>query len=284
MGQPDQALDADDLLALAERAAQLPAADAEWVGRLFQEVLRARSHEAELLRQAERVGEPDAAAATDDELDDRLVQVAFDTAEWLRTLWEVGYMGAGSFRSEPRSAFPSVDLEDIRRSSLFARIRRGKHVLPFPPPTRHGLPWHALLDSGEQTHAVAAEIIGDESGAPLGAIIEGCPEWNVIRQTTENQEYVVQHQGKGPTYRLRLAEGGTAQLRREPPASTRKIRLEGHSGFHRYTLEWPEGDGQTRCVTLRAATWERAESEAERWLANTHPEMYGQIRFEKCDD
>ena len=42
-------LDADDLMMLAERAAQLPASDAEWVGILLHELQRARTHEAELL-------------------------------------------------------------------------------------------------------------------------------------------------------------------------------------------------------------------------------------------
>ena len=282
MSKSDQPLDADELMDLAERAAQLPATEAEWVGRLFQEVLRARTRETEL--QTQQVSAPREAQPTGDELDDRLVQVAIDTAEWLRTLWDVGYMGAGSFRSQPRSAFPSIDLEDIRKSSLFARIRQGKHALPFPPPTRQGLPWHALLDDNGQTHAVNAEVICDGVGPPLGAIIEGCAEWDVIEEVVDGQEYVVQHQGKGPTYRLCVNGGATAELRREPPTSTRTIHLEGRSGFHSYTLEWPEADGSQIFVTLRAATWERAESEAERWLANTHPELYGQIRFERCED
>ena len=284
MGKPNQPLDGDDLMDLAERTARLPAADAEWVGRLFQEVMRARTHEAELLAVlAEQAGKHGETDQRTDELDDRLVQVAIDTAEWLRTLWNVGDMGAGSFRSQPRSAFPAIDLEDVRKSSLFARIRQGKHVLPFPPPTRHGLPWHALLEDSEQAHSVDAEVIGDETGQPLGAIIEGCPEWNVIEEVT-GQEYVVQHQGKGPTYRLRLINDGTAELRRQAPGSTRKIYLEGRSGFHSYTLEWPENDGSKQFVTLRAAPWERAESEAQHWLAINHPELYGQVRFEKCTD
>ena len=42
-------LDADDLMIFADRIEQLPPDDAEWVGRLFQECMRARMHEAELL-------------------------------------------------------------------------------------------------------------------------------------------------------------------------------------------------------------------------------------------
>jgi hypothetical protein len=49
MSKLDQALDADDLMILAERIEQLAADDAEWVARLFQELLRARAHEGELL-------------------------------------------------------------------------------------------------------------------------------------------------------------------------------------------------------------------------------------------
>jgi len=275
MGNSEQPLDPNELMDMAERAAQLPAADAAWVARLFQEVLRARA-------QASEVAAKEQVENASEELDDRLAQLAMDTAEWLRTLWEVGYMGAGSFRSQPRSAFPTIDLEDIRKSSLFARIREGKHPLPFPPPTRHGLPWHELVD-GEQVHPVSAELIRDEVGPPLVAIVDGCSEWDIVEELIADREYIIQHQRKGPTYRLRFVATTSAELQRVPPASVRQIHLEGHSGFHSYTLEWPQEDGETQFVTLRAATWERAVSEAERWLAATHPELYGQIRFERCE-
>jgi hypothetical protein len=49
MSNLDRPLDADDLMMIAERIAQLPAADAEWVDILLQELLRARAREAELL-------------------------------------------------------------------------------------------------------------------------------------------------------------------------------------------------------------------------------------------
>ncbi|MBP6070395.1 MAG: hypothetical protein KA507_01365 [Candidatus Accumulibacter sp.] len=275
-------LDADDLMMLAERAAQLPASDAEWVGILLHELQRARTHEAELLAARASSGGP--VDHGDGELGEQLAQIALDTAEWLRTLWNVGYMGAGNFRSLPRSAFPSIDLEDIRKSSLFARIRQGKYALPFPPPTRHGLPWHELLEGAEQVHPVEAEIVCDETGQPQGAIIEACAEWLVIEETAENQAYVVQHQGLGPVYRLRLAGGQAAELQRESPTLKRRICLQRRGGFHSYTLEWLGENGRTQLVSLRAATWDRAESEAEHWLATTHPEMYGQVCFERCEE
>ena len=282
MNKLDQRFDSDELMALAERVAQLPEADAEWVGRLLQELLRARTREAERL--AGHVGARRPAMPEGAELDEQMAQVALDTAEWLRTLWNVGYMGAGSFRSQPRSAFPAIDLEDVRKSSLFARIRQGKHVLPFPPPTRHGLPWHELLEDSENTHRVEAEIVRDEAGLPMSAIIEACSEWEVLEQSADQHEYRVQHRRKGPIYRLHLADDGRGQLRREPPQWKRDIHLSARGGLHNHTLEWPEDDGRTLYISLRAATWERAESEAEHWVATTHPEMYGQIRFVRCQD
>ena len=36
-------------------------------------------------------------------------------------------------------------------------------------------------------------------------------------------------------------------------------------------------------ISLRAATWERAESEAGYWIVTKHPEMYGQVKFEKAE-
>ena len=85
-------------------------------------------------------------------------------------------------------------------------------------------------------------------------------------------------------YRLRLAGGLAAELRRESPTLKRKIFLQRRGGFHSYTLEWLGEDGRKQLVGLRAATWERAESEAEHWLATTHPEMYGQVCFERCEE
>jgi hypothetical protein len=118
-------------------------------------------------------------------------------------LWNVGYMGAGSFRSQPRSAFPAIDLEDVRKSSLFARIRQGKHALPFPPPTRQGLPWHELVENSVRRRRWSApRSFVTKPGLPLGAIIEGCSDWMIIEEVADLQECVVQHQGKGPSFRL----------------------------------------------------------------------------------
>jgi hypothetical protein len=278
MSKLEQPLDADELMILAERIEQLSADDAEWVNRLLQELLRARAREGELLA-AQDSGGPQGAGAGERGFDEQMAQVALDTAEWLKTLWEVGYMGAGNFRAQPRAAFPAIDLEDVRKSSLFARIRQGKHALPFPPPTRQGLPWHELLEGSAPAHTVSAEIVRDEDGLPMGAIIEGCSEWQVLEEDAARQECVVQHQGKGPKFRLLLVDADSAQLRRELPTLTRQIHLQGRGGFNSYTLEWPQKEGPTQFVALRAATWERAQSEAEHWLAMTHPELYGQIRF-----
>ncbi len=281
MSKLDRRLDAEHLMILAERVAELPAATAEWVGILLQELFQACAREAELLAGRPDVVQP--GSQPNAELDDQQAQLALDTATWLKTLWNEGYMGAGNFRAPPRSAFPAIDLEDVRKSSLFARIRQGKHALPFAPPTRHGLPWHGLLEGGTHTHTVEAEIIDDESGRPLAAIIEGCADWQVVEESKATRQYLVQHQGKGPAFRLRLTDGLTAELHREPPSLTRKITLQGSGGIRSYTLEWPDEHGAGQVVPLRAATWERAESEAEHWLAMVHPERYGQVRFERCE-
>jgi hypothetical protein len=160
-GEP---LDAEELMAFSERIDALVPADAEWVRRLFDECLRARMREADLLAAGAGAGAP--AADTCNrvrQFDEQLAQVALDAAEWLKTLWDVGYMGAHSFPSQPRSAFPLIELEDVLKSALFARIREGKRPLPFPPPTRNGLPWHALVECDKDaTHEVDAEIVRDD--------------------------------------------------------------------------------------------------------------------------
>ncbi|WP_300331813.1 hypothetical protein [Accumulibacter sp.] len=286
MKKLDKPLDADDLIELAERVAGLPPADAEWVGLLLQDLLRARTREAELLAgrggiRPVPVGElPEIGGA----LNDQMAQVALDTAEWLRTLWNVGYMGAGSFRSQPRTAFPTIDLEDVRKSSLFARIRQGKHALPFAPPTRQGLPWHELIEGHDQIHDVQAEIIHDDAGLPLAAIIEGCSEWSVLKQIGANRAYQVQHQRKGPIFHLRISDGTAAQLWREAPTLECKVHLIEHGGLHSYALEWAGSNGRSQIISLRAATWARAESEAAHWVATNHPELYGQVSFKRFSD
>ena len=279
-------MDVDELMNFSDRIERLPPNDAEWVNRLLQECLRARIHEADLLLAPDKVeaqpsfsnrcakGEPPLAA--------HLAQLALDTTEWLKTLWNVGYMGAGCFSAPPRSTFPMIELEDVLKSALFARIRQGKRPLPFPPPTRQGSPWHELLESGEETHLVDAEIVREVANVACGAIIEGCADWRIVEEVAHDREYIVQHQGKGPLYRLHLDVFG-AELRREAPLWTRQIRLQERGGFRSYCLEWQQEDGRIQCIALRAATWERAESEAEYWVATKYPEMLGQIRFERCE-
>lgn len=278
-------LDADELMDFAGRIDGLPPAEAEWAGRLFQECMRARMHEAELMvasaekADAEDVEDP---CRHDGEFDLQLAQVALDAAEWLKTLWNVGYMGAGSFPSQPRSAFPLIELEDVLKSSLFARIREGKRPLPFPPPTRLGRPWHELVEGPAETYSVAAEIVRDDQGSAIGAIVEGCAEWKVAEEIAKDREYVIQHRGKGPLYHLRLGSL-ISSLTRNPPRWERRIRLQERGGQRSYTLEWPGTEGRLREIPLRAATWERAESEAAHWVATNCPEMYGQVSFERVE-
>ncbi|MFB0937220.1 MAG: hypothetical protein QMB52_15705 [Propionivibrio sp.] len=272
-------LDADELMILADRIERLPPAEAEWVGQLFQECLRARMHEAELLENQAGEAVP---AEDGGDLDVQLAQVALDAAEWLKTLWDVGYMGAGSFPSKPRTAFPLIGLEDVLKSSLFARIRCGKRPLPFPPPTRKGLPWHDLLDGAADEHAVDAEIVSDDQGVATGAIVEGCAEWQVVEQVAKDREYLVQHRGMGPLFRLRV-DSFFSTLQRQPPHWERQIRFQERGGVRSFTLLWPKADGNMQDVPLRAATWERAESEADYWIATNSPEMYGQVRFERIE-
>lgn len=271
-------LDADELMLMTDRVEQLPPADAEWVGRLFIECMRARTHEAELLS----AQSPTSETAGDVQLEAQLAQVALDAAEWLKTLWDVGYMGANSFPSQPRSAFPLIELEDVLKSALFARIRQGKRPLPFPPPTRHGLPWHELYECGEEVQRVQAEIVRDGQHQPVGAIIENCANWHVVDEIEIEREYVVQHRGKGPFFRLYF-EAGVTTMRREPPHWKRKISSQIRGGFRSYILEWPQEGGKAQEVPLRATTWERAEVEAEYWIANHYPELYGQVSFVRVE-
>jgi hypothetical protein len=284
MDQESQPLDADELLGFSERIDRLPAEDAEWVGRLLQECMRARMREAELLESSggeENAPAPDNSPATNSATDAQLAQVALDAAEWLKTLWNVGYMGSGSFPSQPRTAFPKIDLEDVLKSSLFARIREGKRPLPFPPPTRNSLPWHDLIEGPTESHVVHAELIDDGNNETIGAIIEGCPDWHIIEEISKGGEYVVQYRGKGPLFRLDVNPFFSTLLR-EPPQWERQIRVQERAGLRSYILIWPLDNGATaQEVPLPAVTWERAESEAAYWVAINHPEMYGQVRFEQ---
>lgn len=275
MDQELQPLDADELMGISERIDRLPAEDAKWVGRLFQECLRARMREADLL---ERQYTGNTLGNDRSAFDAQLAQVVLDAAEWLKTLWDVGYMGAGSFPAQPRTTFPVIDLEDVLKSSLFARIREGKRPLPFPPPTRNGLPWHDLVEGPPESYAVRAELVGDENGGTIGAIVEGCADWLIVEEIGKGKEYVIQYRGKGPLFRLAI-NPPSASLQRQPPQWERRIRAQERAGMRSYLLLWPLADGTTREIPLPATTWERAEAEAAYWVATKHPEMYGQIRF-----
>jgi len=261
-----QALDEDEFAALAARLEDLPIDHVDWVLRLLLECKRARQAEAELL--AEDACRASAADTT---------QLVLDTADWLRTLWEVGYMGGDAFPAPPRSDFPHISVNDILKSALFARIRCGKHPLPFPPPTRNGMPWHEVVESGE-AFPVRADFLDDD-----WCRIEGCTDWEVIETVAAGREYRVQHQGKGPLYRLTLDGDDRGQLQRCPAEISRRIVRQERAGIVAFLLEWPGDSGQVSQVPLRAANWERAENEALRWVALRHADLYGQIRFERCE-
>ncbi|MDR2788547.1 MAG: hypothetical protein LBD06_09370 [Candidatus Accumulibacter sp.] len=273
--QEFQALDADELMGISERIGHLPPEDAEWVGRLFRECMRARMCEAERL---ENQSEENAPVAGTPAFDAQLAQVALDAAEWLRTLWEVGYMGADNFPVQPRTAFPVISLEDVLKSSLFARIREGKRPLPFPPPTRNGLPWHDLIEGPPESQVVHAELVEDGSGEMIGAIVEGCADWQIIQEVDKGSEYLIQYRGKGPLFQLNV-NPFFSTLQRQLPQWERRIRVQERVGVRSYLLVWPSASGVAREVPLPATTWERAESEAAYWVATNHPEMYGRIRF-----
>jgi hypothetical protein len=242
--------------------------------------MRARMREAELL-EGQVEGNENTPMAGNSAFDAQLAQVALDAAEWLKTLWNVGYMGAGSFPSQPRTAFPVIGLEDVLKSSLFARIREGKRPLPFPPPTRNGLPWHDLIEGPPESHVVHAELVGDGNGEMIGTIVEGCVDWQIIEEVSKGNEYVIQYRGKGPLFRLNV-NPFFSTMQRQPPQWERQIRVQERAGVRSFILIWPSSSGApAREVPLPAATWERAESEAAYWVAINHPEMYGRIRFEQ---
>jgi hypothetical protein len=262
-------LDEEELLAFAGRIGELPPEQLDWVVPLLLECRRARAAEARL--------------ASDQALAElggnELTQVVLDTAEWLRTLWDVGYMGAASFPTPPRTRFPTISSEDVVRSALLARIRQGKHPLPFPPPTREGVPWHEVVESDE-IFPVRAQVSRGPEGDWVS--IEGCAEWQLIHEDQPARSYRVQHRYKGPVYQLQFEDGGSSTLRRCPPTIHRRLLCQSRAGVDAFLLEWPKDDGDTLRVPLPAATWERAEDEARRWVAVNHPSLYGQIAFERC--
>ena len=282
MSETDPPLEAEVLLEFADRIETLPVETASWVSALFQECLRARLHEAELLAAGNAdtsLPEPTACLEGDAEL----AQVALDVAEWLKTLWDVGYMGAGSFPAAPRSAFPRIELEDVFQSALFARIRQGQRPLPFPPPTRHGRPWHALLEGEADTpQAVSAELIQDSAGQSIGVQIEGDSGWQIV-ETSAATPLIVQHRGRGPRFRLEMVTP-SARLTRLAPEHRQSISLRERGGIRSFTLDWSLTGQKPLAVPLRAATWERAESEAAHWIATQHPELYGRVAFLRADN
>ena len=52
---------------------------------------------------------------------------------------------------------------------------------------------------------------------------------------------------------------------------------------YRQFLSLCEEIGAIAQVPLRAPNWERAEAEAQRWVALRHPDLYGQIRYERSE-
>ena len=267
-------LDADELMNFADKIENLSPEDAVWVTALLNECMRLKMKDADLLTES-----LNNTCIPTNELNDQLTQVALDTAEWLKILWNVGYMGAGNFPTQPRTEFPLVELEDVLKSSLLARIRGGKKPLPFPPPTKNGLPWHDLLEDSQAEHAIEASLVKEDDGNVVGLIIEGCHYWDIIKEIEKNNEYIIQHKGKGPYYKICL--GPTyASLKQEPPKWTCHIHFQERAGYNTYTLKWPKDDGSILDVTLRATNWTRADSEAEHWIALKYPDMYGQFKFE----
>lgn len=272
----DAAISDADLDAFASRLESLPLDDAVWVATLLVECRRARAAEASLRGAVDGASSDALQVVAED-----VAQVVLDAAEWLKTLWNVGYMGAGHFQTAPRSEFPEVEVEDVLKSALLQRIRSGRRPLPFPPPTKQGMPWHEVVE-GEDQFIVDAALIRDEAGALLGVSIEACTDWSICERRSGDAELVVQHQGKGPRYLLML-DPMFSRLQRLPPQWTRRILARERASFRTYFLEWPEeGKASPRLVSLRAVSWERAEAEAQYWVATHAPTMYGQIRFEEA--
>jgi hypothetical protein len=262
-------LDESAMAALAERLESLPMEHAEWVLQLFLECRRARESEARL--------KPGGCPSLDPTDPAEIAHLVLDAADWLRTLWDVGYMGSEALPARPRTDFPQVNVEDILKSALFSRIRHGKRPLPFPPPTRNGVPWHEIVES-EEPFTVGAAVADDGL-----CVIEECTDWQVMTTETTGRTYRVQHRGKGPIYQLTLDRPDGGVLRKCPAETKRRMVRQMRIGMVVYLLEWPKPDGNITQVPLRAVSWERAEAEALRWVALRHPDLYGQIHFERCE-
>lgn len=266
MNPTQEPLAEDALLAFAERIESLPAEHMDWVVELYLECRRAREAE------AHRIANSTTEQSTEDP-----TQLVLDAADWLRTLWEVGYMGSEALPAQPRTDFPQINVEDILKSALFSRIRNGKRPLPFPPPTREGVPWHEVVDS-DGPISVRAEVTPTDE-----CVIEACGNWLIKSRGPTENSYIVQHRGKGPIYHLQLDGRGGGTLHKRPAEIVRRIVRLDRVGIVAWLLEWPRESGGMAQIPLPATTWERAESEAHRWVALRHPDLYGQIRLERSE-
>ena len=98
----------------------------------------------------------------------------------------------------------------------------------------------------------------------------------------DSGRFIVQHQGRGPLFQLSISPP-MASLRRLEAEWRRRIKRREQAGVCSYLLEWCGEDGARQDVPLRAASWERAESEAAFWIASHYPDMYGRVRFERVE-
>jgi hypothetical protein len=172
-----------------------------------------------------------------------------------------------------------VEIEDVLKSALLQRIRSGRRPLPFPPPTRQGMPWHEVVESDDE-FIVDAALIDDDVNGVIGVNIEACTQWVICETRQPGLEFVIQHQGKGPRYSFVLEP--VSRMQRLAAEWTRRILVRERAGFRAYFLEWIDpGTLAPRTISLRAVTWPRAEAEAQYWVAHNYPALYGQIRFEE---
>jgi hypothetical protein len=284
MSNLDRPLDADELITLAERIAQLPAADAEWVDMLLRRVAaRARARSGTACRTSQRPARnrgaqrrtrrPTGAGRSRHR---RVVANAVERR--LHGGWQFPFATAlGLSGDRPRRC---------QEVLAFRAHSPGQTCLAIPAADPAGL---ALArTAGGPRAAVASRRRRSRSrGNGPGLRCDHRRLRRVAGDGRVRREQGVRRAAPGQGADLSAASGRRRDRSVAPRATdtTRKIHLQGHGGFHSYTLEWPADgdDGRTQFVPLRAATWTRAESEAEHWLASTHPELYGQVRFEICE-
>ena len=125
----------------------------------------------------------------------------------------------------------------------------------------------------------------DADGRLLGVQIEADNGWQFVDTgaTSDASTTIVQHRGRGPLFRLELSPT-TSRLTRLPAQHHQPIRLRERGGIRSFSLEWSLSGAKPIAVPLRAATWERAESEAAHWIATQHPALYGRVAFLRADD